>query len=955
MRQLANLATLLAAAAVLAPGPVGAQSKLGIGPGAVEEVTGSFSDSIPIEVPPFHDIEPHLALSYNSSGGNGYVGVGWSLSAFHSNIERVAAGGRGAPTYTSSDSFVLDGELLLACTAGSPSPSCTTCPSGSQCYSTRIESYARIAYSPAADTWTLTRGDGTTTTYAPTYAVSLNNVWITWRYGVRTVVDTKGNTVNYNWSVNQFTCCWDYPDSIAYNGTLVKLYWESRPDVESYANGVAFDQPYGRLKTIDVTVSGSRARAYKLTYSTSASTSRSVLASVQQFGKDAVLDGSGTVTGGTAMPPTTMRTTPGETTFQWSNWNTTYDQQRAGYYNIGRLTTESDPSGAETVNYNALGLPLQKTRTIDGTSYSSQLSYDAGGRLKGELYPDGDTIGVNPSSNAGTPIGYDSAGRLKTIPGVIDNAIYGPDGQITQYTHDNRTTTAGRLLTTTLAYSPQRQWLTQIQTTTLGYNAATATPLQNLQYTRDKEGETTSVTSPFCSEGWSYAYDELHRLSSGMNQSDFSRNVGFAYDAIGNITNNSKLGAYSYAAGKAHAVSQAGSSSYSYDADGNMTSRVGTSVTWDGNNLPTNINGTSFAYDADGMRLKKVTNGTTTYYLGDDYEVTNGVVTKYFGLSVGKGSPHLLAKRVGTTTYWIHSDQEGSVNVVTDGSGAERLRRAYNPYGDTLSSSSSFTESRGYTAQRQDETGLLYLHARYYDPQLGRFISADPTVPVSSTVGLNRYAYGADDPVDNTDTEGLSPHHHHIKHHFKVSTGWHVLSQGSVRVGGVKVTGTVSGQISVEVLAASAHARDRLETEGITDIIVSPQGFSFGGEFKWHGHDYTFECSVSEGCTSAQVYTRKRLWGASITVSGPIADEHGVGIQIDFLMAHGVDVSLRDQIKVEGAGKVARRLAKRMQSAARTIKEKYDHPTVFVQRPPRPGSGPHPQPCPVDSGFGMCW
>src|SRR5689334_11245212 len=75
---------------------------------------------IPIDVPPFHGIEPKLSLSYNSSGGNRWVGVGWGLLGF-STIERTSASG-GTPQWDHSDRFVLDGEPLVACAADTPSP-----------------------------------------------------------------------------------------------------------------------------------------------------------------------------------------------------------------------------------------------------------------------------------------------------------------------------------------------------------------------------------------------------------------------------------------------------------------------------------------------------------------------------------------------------------------------------------------------------------------------------------------------------------------------------------------------------------------------------------------------------------------------------------------------------------------------------------------------------------------
>lgn len=62
---------------------------------------GSFGYSIPIEVPPFHGLEPRLALSYSSEGRNGILGVGWSLSGFRSSAPTAAGGRRASIPVTS--------------------------------------------------------------------------------------------------------------------------------------------------------------------------------------------------------------------------------------------------------------------------------------------------------------------------------------------------------------------------------------------------------------------------------------------------------------------------------------------------------------------------------------------------------------------------------------------------------------------------------------------------------------------------------------------------------------------------------------------------------------------------------------------------------------------------------------------------------------------------------------
>src|SRR5262249_15945491 len=154
-------------------------------------------ESVSIAVPAFHGLEPKISVGYNSSGGNSYVGVGGSLDGFHM-IERVSPGvGKGAPTYTSADSFVLNGELLLPCPTSDPSASC----SNGGTHTLSIESQQKIVRDTAADKWYVWSKDGTKTTYAGIFSVGVGSpaTWYNWRYGVQSVVDTRGNTVTYNW------------------------------------------------------------------------------------------------------------------------------------------------------------------------------------------------------------------------------------------------------------------------------------------------------------------------------------------------------------------------------------------------------------------------------------------------------------------------------------------------------------------------------------------------------------------------------------------------------------------------------------------------------------------------------------------------------------------------------------------------------------------------------------
>jgi RHS repeat-associated protein len=85
-------------------------------------------------------------------------------------------------------------------------------------------------------------------------------------------------------------------------------------------------------------------------------------------------------------------------------------------------------------------------------------------------------------------------------------------------------------------------------------------------------------------------------------------------------------------------------------------------------------------------------------------------------------------------------------------------RSNYKPYGERLVTLGTVPESKGFIGERtDDETGLAYLHARYYDPQLGVFVQPDMLDPTIEGVGVNRYAYAFDDPVNGSDPSGRRP------------------------------------------------------------------------------------------------------------------------------------------------------------------------------------------------------
>jgi RHS repeat-associated protein len=434
-----------------------------------------------------------------------------------------------------------------------------------------------------------------------------------------------------------------------------------------------------------------------------------------------------------ALNRVTAKTTSGDgNTFTW-----TYDEAQSGAYNIGRLTTKTDPYGSQTFAYDNIGSVTQVTRTTDGVSYPFSYTYDIASRLLTESFPDGDSVGT---------VAYDSAGQLSALPNIITSIAYDALGRPTSLVNANGTTQSW-------TYDTNRGWVTGI-TTTSG-----STNLQALTYGFDADGNRTSVTSTSSNstdESWTYGYDELDRVTSAVDTSNSAYSQSFTYNAAGNIVSNSRVGSYTYptqGAGSVqpHAVTSAGGNTYAYNANGQMTSRAGTTLSWNGDHLMSNDGSNSYYYGGSRELLKLVNGSNTTRYLGDDFEVSpSGTQNKYI---MG------LAVRVGTgsgNTRWIHSDFNSSLQVQSDGTGTESMRKKYYATGDALSTSGTDSQSKGFTGQRQESSGLTYLHERFYDPLLGRFVSPDPVTPEQhGNAGLNRYAYAMNDFVNKEDTSGF--------------------------------------------------------------------------------------------------------------------------------------------------------------------------------------------------------
>lgn len=146
---------------------------------------------------------------------------------------------------------------------------------------------------------------------------------------------------------------------------------------------------------------------------------------------------------------------------------------------------------------------------------------------------------------------------------------------------------------------------------------------------------------------------------------------------------------------------------------------------------------------------------------------SGNIVTEYLH---GPGIDEPIAMIKGGQTYYYHADGLGSIIAITDSSGRVMQRYEYNSFGEiTYQQDPNFKQSYTYTGREYDEeSGLYYYRARYYNPKIGRFISEDPSLtPGSRNIpfllhrqfknpqGLNPFNYVGNNSPNNTDPTGL--------------------------------------------------------------------------------------------------------------------------------------------------------------------------------------------------------
>jgi RHS repeat-associated protein len=268
----------------------------------------------------------------------------------------------------------------------------------------------------------------------------------------------------------------------------------------------------------------------------------------------------------------------------------------------------------------------------------------------------------------------------------------------------------------------------------------------------------------------------------------------------GNITSQTGVGTYAYpAAGQPqpHAVTSLTGTfngivnpTFSYDLNGNMSSRAGSSISWFSNNYPATISASDttgseevqFSYGPDRQRWEQVYTGPsgteTTYYIGGLIDlVFIGGIANYRHYIYAGNEPVAVYNRTaaGNAMSYMLEDHQGGISAIASSAGTVNgttgINESFSAFGARRSpttwsgapstpdlSTIASLSRQGYTFQTWlgQSMGLNHMNGRVEDAILGRFLSPDPHIPdPTNAQSYNRYSYVNNNPLTMVDPTGF--------------------------------------------------------------------------------------------------------------------------------------------------------------------------------------------------------
>ncbi len=472
----------------------------------------------------------------------------------------------------------------------------------------------------------------------------------------------------------------------------------------------------------------------------------------------------------------------------------TYDEQRAGYFNRGALTTiatsavtgaTSDvPQTIKAFDYDRMGRVQSQRQTIGATTYTVGYSYNLLGQLRSQTYPSGREV-----TNT-----YDAAARLSGISDAgqtyVNNYVYAPHGGLASETWGNGATH-------TISYNSRLQ-ISQIK---LAFGSVEK---QRFDYAYGAVNVDTAALDTSKNtgqvavvDGWingvkqwqqRYAYDKLGRLSTAkeLNNDQTGSQAwrsDYTYDRWGNRYQAAGQDGTPVVDGDIDKTRNrfvtVGSTLMIYDAAGNLTIDQkfrGLQYGYDSNGRMRRTDSTTgystAAYDGSGQRVQtfEAVQNLTRHVV---YDLQGQIIADYENGSwkrdyVYNGGVLIATVPVTGSTRYVLLDHQGSARAVADSTQIVE-RHDYKPFGEEISSAVGLrAPAQGYGAAdpvrprfsltERDSTGLDHALFRKLEIRSGRWTSPDPyhgSMSLDDPQSFNRYVYVRNDPLNFVDPSGL--------------------------------------------------------------------------------------------------------------------------------------------------------------------------------------------------------